>query len=81
MATKKRRVRNYTVFFLPDRNAGGYTAHIPALGVVTEGETLAEAEEMAPDAIEGYIEAAEELGAATARAFRGDVGTPLRPEQ
>jgi predicted RNase H-like HicB family nuclease len=50
------------VYFLPDRRAGGYTAPIPALGIVTEGETLAEAEDMARDAVEGYLEAARELG-------------------
>jgi predicted RNase H-like HicB family nuclease len=54
-------VRRYTVFFLPDQ-AGGYTAHIPALGIVTEGETLKEAKVMARDAIEGWIEVAQEIG-------------------
>jgi predicted RNase H-like HicB family nuclease len=54
--------RTYTIYFLPDEEAGGYTAHIPALGIVTEGETLQEATMMAKDAIEGWIEAAQELG-------------------
>jgi predicted RNase H-like HicB family nuclease len=54
-------VRRYTVFFLPDKS-GGYTAHIPALGIVTEGETLKEAQMMARDAIEGWIEVAHDLG-------------------
>jgi predicted RNase H-like HicB family nuclease len=54
-------VRRYTVFFLPDES-GGYTAHIPALGIVTEGETLKEARVMAKDAIEGWIEVAQDLG-------------------
>ena len=54
--------RKYTIYFVPDEIAGGYTAHIPALGIVTEGETLREATAMAKDAIEGWIEAAEELG-------------------
>ena len=49
------------MFFIPDES-GGYTAHIPALGIVTEGETLQEAREMAKDAIAGWIEAAHELG-------------------
>jgi len=39
----------------------GYTAHVPALGIVTEGRTLKEARAMAKDAIEGWIEAAREL--------------------
>ena len=56
------RVRRYTVCFVPDEEAGGYTAHIPALEIVTEGETLREARAMARDAIEGYLEAAQELG-------------------
>jgi predicted RNase H-like HicB family nuclease len=56
------RVHRYTVFYLPDKEAGGYTAHIPALDIVTEGETLQEAKDMAKDAIEGWIEAALELG-------------------
>src|ERR1700722_8800830 len=56
--------RKYTIYFVPDEIAGGYTAHIPALGIVTEGETLREATAMAKDAIEGWIEAAHELGKA-----------------
>lgn len=50
------------MFFLRDVDAGGYTAHIPALGIVTEGETLAEAREMARDAIGGRIAVLRELG-------------------
>jgi predicted RNase H-like HicB family nuclease len=56
------RVRRYTVYFIPDEEAGGYTAHIPALGIVTEGQTHQEAKEMAQDAIEGRIAALRELG-------------------
>jgi predicted RNase H-like HicB family nuclease len=41
---------------------GGYYAHVPALQLTTEGETLDEAKEMARDAIEGYLEAAQQLG-------------------
>jgi predicted RNase H-like HicB family nuclease len=61
-AKRSARVRRYTVYFIPDEAAGGYTAHIPALGVVTEGQTLQEAKEMAQDAIEGRITALRELG-------------------
>ncbi len=61
-AKKTARVRRYTVHFLPDVEAGGYTAHVPALGIATEGQTLAEAKAMARDAIAGYLEAAQELG-------------------
>jgi antitoxin HicB len=58
---KRKNGRAYTVFFVPDPD-GGYTAHIPGLGIVTEGETLAEARDMARDAIEGRLAALEELG-------------------
>lgn len=53
--------RAYTVFFQRESN-GVYTAHIPALQVVTEGKTLEEAKEMASDAIAGWIEAARKVG-------------------
>jgi len=55
-------VRRYIVYFVPDLEAGGYTAHIPALGIVTEGETRDEAREMARDAIEGRVAVLQELG-------------------
>jgi predicted RNase H-like HicB family nuclease len=35
---------------------------VPAIGIVTEGETLANARVMVKDAIEGWIEGARELG-------------------
>ena len=54
--------RKFTVYFIADEIAGGYTAHVPALGIVTEGETFRQATAMAKDAIEGWIEAAQELG-------------------
>jgi predicted RNase H-like HicB family nuclease len=54
--------QRYTVFFVPDVEAGGFTAHIPALGIVTEGETLREAKSMAKDAIKGRVAALRELG-------------------
>jgi predicted RNase H-like HicB family nuclease len=60
--TETAKARSYTVYFVPDEELGGYTAHVPALGIVTEGETLASAKVMARDAIEGWIEAARELG-------------------
>jgi predicted RNase H-like HicB family nuclease len=40
---------------------GGYYAHIPALDVTTEGETLKEAKEMARDAIENTLACLREL--------------------
>jgi len=47
---------NYTVFFEPSTE-GGYVVTVPALpGLVTEGDTLEEAREMARDAIRAYLE-------------------------
>ena len=53
--------RRYTVVYEP-AEGGGYYAHIPALEMTTEGESLADAKEMARDAIDGYIEAAKTIG-------------------
>jgi predicted RNase H-like HicB family nuclease len=61
-ARRPGRLHRYTVYYLRDQEAGGYTAHVPALGIVTEGQTLKSARAMARDAIEGWIEAAQELG-------------------
>ena len=50
------RICRYTVLFEPAEE-GGYIAHVPALpGLWTQGETLAEARNMARAAIAGYIE-------------------------
>jgi predicted RNase H-like HicB family nuclease len=50
------KVLNYTVNMTPDET-GGYVVTCPALpGLVTEGDTLEQAREMASDAIRGYIE-------------------------
>ena len=48
-------IHRYSVFYVPDEEAGGYTAHVPALGIVTEAETLRAARVMARDAIRGRI--------------------------
>ncbi|HEY6332726.1 MAG TPA: type II toxin-antitoxin system HicB family antitoxin [Blastocatellia bacterium] len=46
----------YTVLFEPAEE-GGYIVTCPALpGLVTEGDTLEEAREMAEDAIRAYLE-------------------------
>jgi predicted RNase H-like HicB family nuclease len=47
---------------VPPTEGAGFYAHIPALGITTEGETLEEAKAMAQDAIEGFVEAAAEIG-------------------
>jgi antitoxin HicB len=54
--------RHYTVLFEPAEE-GGYVATCPALpGLVTEGDTLDEAREMARDAIRGYLESLQKDG-------------------
>lgn len=56
------KVLNYTVILRPDET-GGYVVTCPALpGLVTEGDTLEEAREMAADAIRGYIESLQQDG-------------------
>ncbi len=53
----------YTIVLEPDPEEGGYTVTVPALpGCVTEGDTFAEAIEMARDAIRGYIESLKMAG-------------------
>ncbi len=59
---KAKRPRKYNVYFLPDAEVGGFTAHISALGIVTEGESLAAARAMARDAIKGRLAVLKELG-------------------
>ncbi len=52
----------YTVLFEPAEE-GGYVVTCPALpGLVTEGETLDEAREMARDAIRAYVESLKKDG-------------------
>ena len=52
--------QSFTVIYEPAEKRG-YYAHIPALDVTTEGETLAEAKEMARDAIENTLACLKEL--------------------
>ena len=52
----ERKVYQYTTIFEP--NGEGYTVTVPELpGLVTEGDNLREAREMAKDAIRCYLEA------------------------
>jgi antitoxin HicB len=54
--------RRYTVLFEPAEE-GGYVVTCPALpGLVTEGDTLDEAREMARDAIRAYLESLQKDG-------------------
>jgi antitoxin HicB len=56
------KVPDYTVLMTPDET-GGYVVTCPALpGLVTEGDTLEEARDMAADAIRGYIESLQKDG-------------------
>ena len=56
------KILNFTVIMTPDET-GGYVVTCPTLpGLVTEGDTLKEAREMAADAIRGYIESLQKDG-------------------
>jgi antitoxin HicB len=57
----------YTVLFEPAEE-GGYIVTCPALpGLVTEGDTLEEAREMARDAIRGYLKSLAKDGLSAPR--------------
>ncbi|MBU1159849.1 type II toxin-antitoxin system HicB family antitoxin [Patescibacteria group bacterium] len=57
----KKKVYNFTAIFEPAEE-GGYVVYIPALpGCATQGETFEEAQEMAKDAIEGYLKSLKDL--------------------
>ena len=56
MKQHKEKIYQYEVIF--DSNEGGYTVTAPKLpGLVTEGDNLREAREIAKDAIRCYLEA------------------------
>ena len=55
---------SYVALFRPEPE-GGYTVTCPALpGLVTHGETLAEARAMAAEAVEAYLESLQKDGEA-----------------
>ncbi len=55
--------RTYTIVFTPDHESGGFLVACPALpSLVTHGETLERAREMAKDAIEGYLAVLRDQG-------------------
>jgi antitoxin HicB len=63
MTKTTERTYSFTVLFEPDSVEGGYVVSCPALpGLVTEGDTLEEAREMAQDAIRGYLESLRKDG-------------------
>jgi antitoxin HicB len=54
--------KQYEVVLIP-QTEGGFVVSVPELpGVVTEGDTVAEALAMAKDAIEGYLATMRERG-------------------
>ena len=58
----REREYSFTVLYEPDEE-GGYVVTCPALpGLVTEGETLEEARQMARDAIRAYLESLKKDG-------------------
>jgi predicted RNase H-like HicB family nuclease len=68
---------SYTVLYEPAEE-GGYVVTVPALpGLVTEGDTLEEAREMAKDAIKGYIESLVQDG----QPIPGDIKLRLEPKK
>ena len=65
--TIRQEEHSYTVLFEPAEE-GGYVVSCPALpGLVTEGDTLKEAREMAKDAIQCYLESMQKDGLAIPR--------------
>jgi predicted RNase H-like HicB family nuclease len=46
----------FTLLLLPDAEVGGYAVLVPALGIATMGDTVAEAMAMAQEAITLYLE-------------------------
>lgn len=48
--------RQYTIFLDPDYDESGYTVTVPALpACITQGQTVEECLERAPEAIEGHL--------------------------
>ena len=63
LTSRKQSVEPAYIFAFKAEPKGGYTVTCPALpGLVTYGETLKEAREMARDAMEGLIEVMRERG-------------------
>jgi len=59
----KQKVYQFTCYFTPDEQSGGFSVEVPALpGCHTEGETLTEAKINIKEAIELYCETLIERG-------------------
>ena len=68
----------YTAVFEPAQE-GGYVVYFPSLpGVVTEGETLEEAREMATDLLTGYLELLHERGQPLPASDSWEESNPIR---
>ncbi len=68
----------YTAVFEPAQE-GGYVVYFPSLpGVVTEGETLEEAREMATDLLTGYLELLVERGKPLPASDAPEAPEPIR---
>jgi predicted RNase H-like HicB family nuclease len=71
--------RTYTFVFNPEPE-GGYTVTCPALpGLVTYGETLSEAREMAHDAMEGLIGVMLDMGETLPESDAANAASGLPP--
>jgi predicted RNase H-like HicB family nuclease len=71
-------VYSYTVVYEPAAE-GGYTATAPALpGVITEGDTLAEARARVKEAIRGYLKVLRKHGEPVPVEGRGEFGRPIK---
>ncbi len=76
----QRHIYPYTVVLDRDADVGGYIATCPALpGVVTEGETIEAALDMARDAIRGYLESLHKDGLPIPEE-EGSIVSPIKVE-
>ena len=70
-------VYTYTVLFEPAVE-GGYTVSVPMLpGVITEGDTLAEARERVREAIRGYLKVLQKRGESIPRERGAELRRPV----
>lgn len=60
---KKKKILQYTVYFLPEDDGDGFTVEVPALpGCVSYGKTVSQAKKNIQEAIELYLEVLAERG-------------------
>jgi predicted RNase H-like HicB family nuclease len=65
---------SYTIIYqsIPPDEGVGFYAHVPALGITSDGETLDEAKEMVMDAIESYIEGLQAIGKPVPKEYQAE---------